>query len=63
MKKFYPIQVIEPRFQIYHVNPRKIQMFGENRANMNDVGRFAMLVRRRVVKLVSDGNKITKAKV
>ena len=33
MKNFYPIQVIDLRFQADHISPKKIQLFEEYRAD------------------------------
>ena len=33
VKNIYPIQVIDLRFQVDHINPKKIQLFEEYRAD------------------------------
>ena len=62
MKKFYPIQVIDLRIQIDHVNPKKMQLFEEYRGEpdnaQTDVRLIIILIRRRELKKkVSDENK------
>ena len=63
VKNTYPIQVIDLRFQVDHINPKKIQLFEEYRANPNNARLFLILIRHREIKMVSDGNKITEIKV
>ena len=54
MKNFYPIQVIDLRIQIDHVNPKKIQLFEEYRGEpdnaQTDVRLINILIRRRELK-------------
>ena len=57
MKNFYPIQVIDLRFQVYHNNPTKIQLYEECRSNPNDARFFVILIRQRETRIVSDGNE------
>ena len=63
MKKKYPIQVIDLRFQFDHINPQKIQLFEEYRGVTNNARLFMILIRHREFKMISDGNKITKTTV
>ena len=67
MKHFYPIQVIDLRFQVDHANPKKLQLFEEYRGNRDkahtDARLFTWLIRCRELKIVSDGIKTTENKV
>ena len=67
MKTKYPIQVIDLRFQPDHITPKKIQLFEEYRAepanNPNSARLYAILIRRREIELISDGNKLLEVKV
>ena len=64
MKNKYPIQVIDLRQQVYHVFPKKIQMFEEfitDPANVN-ARLFVLLIRQRQNEMITDGNKIIEVK-
>ena len=67
MKTKYPIQVIDLRFQSDHITPKKIQLFEEYRAdpanNPNNARLYVILIRRREVELISDGNKLIEVKI
>ena len=67
MKTKYPIQVIDLRFQPDHITPKKIQLFEEYRAepanNPNSARLYVILIRRREIELISDGNKLIEVKV
>ena len=63
VKNTYPIQVIDLRFQVDHINSKKIQLFEEYRADPANARLFLILIRHREIKMVSDGNKITEIKV
>ena len=63
VKNSYPIQVIDLRFQVDHINPKKIQLFEEYRNDPANARLFLILIRHREIKMVSDGNKITEIKV
>ena len=67
MKTKYPIQVIDLRFQPDHITPKKIQLFEEYRAdpanNPNHARLYIILIRRREIELISDGNKLIEVKV
>ena len=58
MKTNFPIQVIDLRFRVDHINPKKIQLLEENRGATINVRLFIMLTRHREIKMVSDGIKI-----
>ena len=63
MKTKYPIQVIDLRFQVDHITPKKIQLFEEYRANPGNAKLFIILIRRREIEMISDGNKLIEVKV
>ena len=63
MKNFCPKQVIDLRIQIDHINPKKIQLFEEDRNNPDNARLFKILIRHRQIETISDGNKITEIKV
>ena len=43
LKQFYPIQVIDLRFQVDHANPKKLQLFEEYRGNPDNAHTEARL--------------------
>ena len=67
MKTKQPIQVIDLRFQPDDITPKKIQLFEEYRAEPanipNNARLYVILIRRREVELISDGNKLIEVKV
>ena len=63
MKTKYPIQVIDLRFQVDHIRPKKTQLFEEYRAPPAYAKSFIILIRRREIEMISDGNKLIEVKV
>ena len=63
IKTKYPIQVIDLRFQADHLTPKKIQLFEEYREDPNSARLYVILIRRREIELISDGNKLIEVKV
>ena len=63
MKNKYPIQVIDLRFQADHITPKKIQLFEEYRAAPVNASLYVILIRRREIEFISDGNKLIEVKV
>ena len=63
MKDKYPIRVIDLRFQPDHITPKKIQLFEEYRANPDSARLYVILIRRREIEFISDGNKLIEVKV
>ena len=59
MKTFYPIQVIDLRFQIDYITPKKIRLFQEYENAPENTNLFVILIKHREINMVSDGNKIT----
>ena len=63
MKTKYPIEIIDLRHQTEHITPKKIQLFHEYSADPESVKFYLILIRRREIKLISDGNIIIEVKV
>ena len=63
MKNKYPIQVIDLRFQVDHITPKKIQLFEEYRVDPANARLYVILIRRREIEMISDGNKLIEVKV
>ena len=63
MKTKYPIEVIDLRHQPDHITHKKIQVFHEYGADPDNARLFFILIRRRQIELISDGNKLTEVKV
>ena len=59
MKSFYPIQVIDLRFQMDYVTPKKIRLFEEYEETPENTNLYVILIKHREINMVSDGNKIT----
>ena len=59
MKTFYPIQVIDLRFQIDYVTPKKIRLFEEYEETPENTIPYVILIKHREINMVSDGNKPT----
>ena len=59
MKTFYPIQVIDFRFQIDYITPKKIRLFEEYENAPENTNLYVILKKHRKINMVSDGNKIT----
>ena len=59
MKTYYPIQVIDLRFQIDYVTPKKIRLFEEYENAPENTNLYVILIKHREINMVSDGNKIT----
>ena len=58
MKKYYPIQIIDLRFQVDHISPKKIRLFEEYDNNPVNTNLYVILIKHREIKMISDGNKI-----
>ena len=63
MKTKYPIEIIDLRHQADHITPKKIQPFLEYGADPENARFFLILIRRREIELISDGNKLIEIKV
>ena len=62
MKTKYSIEVIDLRHQSDHITPKKIQLFLDYGADPENARFFLILIRRRELKLISDGNKLIEVK-
>ena len=63
MKTKYPIETTDLRHQSDHITPKKIQLFLEYGADPENARFFLILIRRREIELISDGNKLIEIKV
>ena len=63
MKTKYPIEIIDLRHQSDHITPKKIQLFLEYGADPENATFFLILIRRREIELMSDGNKLIEIKI
>ena len=63
VKTKYPFQVIDLRYQVDHINPKKIQLFEEYRADPANARLFMVLIRHREIMMISDGMKIVSANI
>ena len=63
MKTKYPIEIIDLRHQSDHITAKKIQLFHEYGTNLDNARLFLILIRRREIELISDGNKLIEVKV
>ena len=63
MKTKYPIEIIDLRHQTDHISPKKIQLFQEYSADPDNAKFYLILIRRREIELISDGNKLIEVKV
>ena len=59
----YPIDIIDLRRQSDHITPRKIQFFLNYSTDPDNARLFLIIIRRREIKLISDGNKQLEVKV
>ena len=63
MKTKYPNEIIDLGHQSDHITPKKIQLFLEYGADPENARFFLILIRRREIELISDGNKLIEIKV
>ena len=63
MKTKYPIEIIDLRHQADHITPKKIQLFLEYGDDPDSARFFLILIRRREIELISDGNKLIEIKI
>ena len=63
MKTKYPIEIIDLRHQTDHISPKKVQLFQEYSADPNNAKFYLILIRRREIELISDGNKLIEIKI
>ena len=63
LKTKYPIKIIDLRHQLDHITFKKFQLNQEYGADPNNAKWFLLLIRRREIKLISDGNKLPGVKL
>ena len=63
MKTKYAIEIIDLRHQPDYITPKKIQLFQEYCADPENAKFYLIVIRRREIELVSDGNKLIEIKV
>ena len=63
MKNKYPVQVIDSRFQVDHINPKKNQLFQEYRCATSNARLFMIIIGHREIELISNGIKITEVTI
>ena len=63
MKTKYPIEIIDLRHQSEHITPKRIQLFLEYGGDPENARFFLILIRRREIELISDGNKLIEVRV
>ena len=63
MKTKYLIEIIDLRHQADHITPKKNQLFLEYGADPENARFFLILIRRREIELISDGNKVIEIKI
>ena len=63
MKNYYPIQLIDLRFQVDHITPKKIKLSEEYHENPVNTIFYMILMKQREIKISSDGNKIISVEI
>ena len=63
METKYPIEIKDLRHQPDHITPKKIQLFLEYSADPDNARFFLILIRRREIELISDGNKLVEIRI
>ena len=63
MKTKYPTEIIDLRNQSDHITPKKIQLFHEYGRDPDNARLFIILIRRREIEFISDGNNLIEVKV
>ena len=63
MKTKYPMEILDLRHQSNHITPKKIQLFQEYSADPENAKLYLIVIRRREIELISDGNKLIEVKV
>ena len=63
MKTKYPIEIIDLRHQADHITSKKVQLFLEYGDDPDSARFFLILIRRREIELISDGNKLIEIKI
>ena len=63
MKDYYLIQIIDLRFQVDHISPKKTRLFEEYDDNPTNTNLYIILIKHREIKMISDGKKIISVEV
>ena len=63
MKTKNPIEKIDLRHQPVDITPKKIQLFLEYGGDPDNARFFLIIIRRREIELISDGNKLIEVRV
>ena len=63
MKTKYPIEILDLRHQSDLITPKKFQLLQEYSADPENANFFQIIIRRRELELISDGNKLIEVKV
>ena len=63
MKTNYPLEIIDLRHQSDHKIHKKVQIFLEYGTDPDNARLFLILIRRREIELIGDGNKLIEVKV
>ena len=63
MKTKYPIEITDLRHQHDHITSKRIQLFQEYGTDPDNARLFLILIKRREIELISDGNKLIQVKV
>ena len=63
MKTKYPIEILDLRHQPNHITLKKIQLFHEYIADPENARFYLLLIRRKDIALIGDGNKLIEVKV
>ena len=63
METKYPIAKLILRHQPDHITPKKIQLFQEYSVDPDNARLFLILIRRREIEMISNGNKLIEVKV
>ena len=59
MKSFYPIQVLDLRFQMDFITPKKIRLFQEYENAPGITNLYVILIKHKEIRMVAAGNKNT----
>ena len=63
MKRKYPIEILDLRDQTDYIPPKKIQLFLEYSGNPENAKIYLIVIRRREIEIIIDGNKLIEIKV
>ena len=63
MKTYYPTQMLDLRFQVDHIAPKKIRHFEEYDKNPGNTTLYVILIKPREIKMISDGIKIISVEI